>query len=163
MTKHYWLMKSEPGAYSIEDLQRDKKTHWDGVRNYQARNFMRDQMKAGDGVIFYHSNASPPGAAGVAEVCSQSYPDATAWDKRSKYFDPKSPKQKPRWFLVDVKYIEKFKRFISLEEIKNDPGLTGVMVAKKGSRLSVQPLSKEHFLRIRQLGHKGYSSGPYAY
>ena len=109
MAKQYWLMKSEPNVYSIDDLKRDKKTYWEGVRNYQARNFMRDKMKPGDQVFFYHSNAEPPGIAGVAEIASQGYPDPSAFDKKQKYFDPKSDRKKPTWYVVDLKFVRKFK------------------------------------------------------
>ncbi len=149
---HYWLMKSEPNAYSIDDLEKDGVTHWDGVRNYQARNFMRDEMKRGDRAFFYHSNADPSGVAGVIEVWREAYPDSTAWDRHSKYFDPKSTKEEPRWFMVDVKFVEKFPRLIPLSELKQDPALSGLMVLQKGSRLSIQPISAEHFHRICQLG-----------
>ena len=104
MAKQYWLMKSEPDVYGIDDLKKDKKGEWDGVRNYQARNIMRDKMKKGDAVLFYHSNAKPPGVAGLAEVCKESYPDHTSWKKGSKYFDAKSTPDNPRWFMVDVKF-----------------------------------------------------------
>lgn len=141
----YWLVKSEPGVYSIDDLRRDKKTEWDGVRNFQARNFMRDEMMPGDHAIFYHSNADPSGAAGVARVLKKGYPDPS---------DPKTPEEKPQWYRVDVGFVEKFKRTVSLEEIKNHPGLKGIMVARRGSRLSVQPVDKIHFDLIRTLGGK---------
>lgn len=141
---NYWLMKSEPGCYSIDDLKRDKTTHWDGVRNYQARNFIRDDMKVGDRVFFYHSNTNPPGIAGIAEVCKESYADFTAWDKNDDHFDPKTNKDNPRWFMVDIKFLKKFDELISLTEIKDDPKLEGVPVAQKGNRLSVQPVSQHH-------------------
>lgn len=135
----YWLMKSEPGTYSIDDLKSDKKTAWDGVRNYQARNFMRDRMKIGDLVLFYHSNAEPPGVAGVARVCKAGYPD---------------PKE-PTWSLVDIEFIEKFSSFIPLETLKaNQHILKGMGVIQKGSRLSVQPVEKEHFEWVRRCGRK---------
>ena len=142
---NYWLMKSEPSAYSIDDLARDKTAYWDGVRNYQARNFMRDGMKKGDSVLFYHSNAEPPGIAGIAKIDKESYPDFTAWDAKDAHFDPKSPKEKPLWFMVDVQYSKKFKNFISLEELKAQPSLKGMLVLKRGMRLSVQPVEKKHF------------------
>lgn len=150
--KQYWLMKSEPEAYSIDDLKRDKTGEWDGVRNYQARNFMRDQMKVGDAVLFYHSNAKPPGIAGIAEVCKESYPDFTAWDRKSKYYDPKSDRKTPRWFMVDVKFVKKFPELISLDQLKADPAFSGMMVIQRGSRLSIQPVEKKHFDRILKLG-----------
>ena len=152
--KNYWLMKSEPGAYSIDDLKRDKKTYWDGVRNYQARNFMRDAMKTGDLVIFYHSNAEPSGVAGSAKVCKEGYPDFTGWDKKDKHYDSASKPEKPAWFMVDVEFMEKFKHFIPLEEIKSTTALKTMMVARRGARLSVQPVEEKHFEIIRKLGQK---------
>tara|TARA_A100001015_G_scaffold151515_2_gene167985 strand:- start:301 stop:753 length:453 start_codon:yes stop_codon:yes gene_type:complete len=141
----YWLMKSEPSAYSIDDLQKDGITQWEGVRNYQARNFMRDQMKIGDKVLFYHSNTNPPGIVGLAEVCKESYPDYFALDATSKYFDPKATEEKPIWMMVDVKFVKKFKKVISLEEIKNRPELANMLVIKKGMRLSIQPVSESDY------------------
>ncbi len=147
-------MKSEPGVYSIDDLSRDKKTYWDGVRNYQARNFMRDTMKTGDLVLFYHSNAEPPGVAGIAKICRAGYPDFTAWDKRDIHFDPKSKKDKPQWFMVDVEFVEKFAHFVTLEELKTSAALNGMMVTRQGSRLSVQPVDKKHFETVKNMGRK---------
>src|SRR5690606_17593040 len=106
--KRYWLMKSEPGSYSIDDLQRDTRTSWEGVRNYQARNFMRDDMRPGDGVLFYHSGANPPGVAGLAKIARAAYPDPTALDPDSHYYDPKATKEDPRWVMVDIEFVEKF-------------------------------------------------------
>ncbi|MDZ7726170.1 MAG: EVE domain-containing protein [Candidatus Campbellbacteria bacterium] len=143
--RNYWLMKSEPNTYSIDDLKQDKVTAWDGVRNYQARNFMRDDMKKGDLVLFYHSNAKPPGVVGVGEVSSKSYPDPTQFDENSQYFDAKATRDKPRWFLVDIKYKKKFKEVISLEYIKSLKKFSDMELTKKGSRLSVQPVKKHHF------------------
>ena len=142
---NYWLMKTEPSTYSIDNLIEDGITQWEGVRNYQARNFMRDDMKIGDKVLFYHSNATPPGIVGLAEVCRESYPDYFAWDLDSKYFDPKSPEDKPIWMMVDVKFIKKFKQIIPLEQLKETASLDGMLVIKKGSRLSVQPVEKKHY------------------
>lgn len=147
-------MKSEPGVYSIDDLSRDKKTYWDGVRNFQARNFMRDKMKIGDLVLFYHSNAEPSGVAGIAKVCKAGYPDFTAWDKKDVHFDPKSIEAKPQWYMVDVQFEEKFKHFVSLEELKSNLALKGMMVTQRGSRLSVQPVDKKHFEIVRNMGKK---------
>lgn len=152
MSRNYWLMKSEPDVYSVDDLQKDGKTYWDGVRNYQARNFMRDAMKKGDYVLFYHSNAEPSGVAGIGEVVKEGYPDFTSWDKKDIHYDPKSTKEKPLWYMVDLGFVQKFKKFVSLEEIKTNSALKGVMVAQKGSRLSVQPVQREHFEVIRALG-----------
>lgn len=139
----YWLMKSEPSVYSIDDLSRDGSTSWEGVRNYQARNIMQE-MQMGDKVLFYHSNADPPGVVGIAEVCREAYPDHHAWDKKSRYFDPKSPKENPRWFMVDVEFVEKLPRLVSLEELKTKKGLEEMVVTKR-SRLSVQPVRKKEY------------------
>ncbi len=141
----YWLMKSEPDVYSIDDLETEGKTHWEGVRNYQARNFMRDKMEIGDTVLFYHSNATPPGIVGLGTVCSAPYPDFTAWDSSSKYFDAKTDPENPRWMMVDVSFKEKFKRMISLDELKTNPELEGLLVIKRGMRLSIQPVEPQHF------------------
>ncbi len=149
----FWLMKSEPSVYSIDDLARDGKTMWDGVRNYQARNFMRDQMQIGDLVFFYHSNAEPSGIAGVAKVASKAYPDPSAFDKKDKnHYDPKSKKENPTWYLVYVSFVKKFKRFLSLEELKKIKGLDGMLLLQKGSRLSVQPVSEKHWRLLTQAG-----------
>lgn len=153
---HYWLMKSEPDAYSIDDLAQDKDqtTFWDGVRNYQARNLMRDEMKKGDLVLFYHSNAKPPGVAGIAKVVRESYPDHTQFDKKSKYFDPKATTDNPRWFMVDIKLVTRFKTFLPLDELKSIKALEGMVLLQKGSRLSVQPVTKKQFETISKLGKK---------
>lgn len=148
---NYWLMKCEPSAYSIEDLKKDKQTSWEGVRNYQARNFLRDKIKSDDLAIFYHSNANPSGAAGIMKVIKDGYPDYFAFDSSHKYFDAKSSQDKPTWYMVNVEFVKKFSRIVALSEIKNDEQLEGVMVAQKGSRLSIQPLSEEHFKRICKL------------
>jgi len=154
MARKHWLMKSEPDVYSIDDLERDGKTPWDCIRNYQARNFMRDEMRVGDAVLFYHSNADPPGVAGVGRVGSGAVPDPTAFDKRSKYHDPKSVRDEPRWWMVDVEFVEKFPRLVSLAELKDDAALDGMMVRKRGSRLSIQPVERAHFDRVRKLGRR---------
>ena len=143
-------MKSEPDVYSIDDLASDGKTMWDGVRNYQARNFMRDQMQAGDLVFFYHSNAEPSGIAGIAKVAGKAYPDPTAFDKKNVHYDPKSKKESPAWYLVDLIFVKKFKRFLSLEELKKMPGLDSMLLLQKGSRLSVQPVSEKHWKIVTQ-------------
>ena len=145
-----WLMKSEPETYSIDDLERDGSEPWDGVRNYQARNFMRE-MAEGDLVIFYHSNAKPPGIAGIGRICREAYPDPTQFDAKSKYFDRKSKKEDPRWSLVDVEFVEKFAQEIPLQTLKDDPALEGMLVTQKGSRLSVQPVEKKHFKRVLKI------------
>lgn len=154
MSTRYWLMKSEPDVYSIDDLQDEGTTYWEGVRNYQARNFMRDDMKQGDLVLFYHSNAKPPGVAGIARVVRETYPDHFSWDPSSHYFDPKSSPDNPRWVMVDVEFVEKFNDLVSLQELKEHPDLEGLMVTKRGVRLSVQPVEKTHFDRIVELGRQ---------
>jgi len=146
----YWLMKSEPGTYSIEDLERDGVTGWEGVRNYQARNFMRDEMHLGDRVLFYHSNAKPPGIVGLAEVCREGYPDETQWDESSSYFDPKATQEKPIWWRVDVKFMKKFPEILSLDTLKQDPHFEGMLVIQRGARLSVQPVDKRHYQAVLQ-------------
>jgi len=148
--KKYWLMKSEPDTYSIDDLERDGTECWEGVRNYQARNFMRE-MAVGDLAIFYHSNAKPPGAAGVCKIAREAYPDPTQFDEKSSYYDPKSNEDDPRWSMVDVTFVEKFDEEIPLQELKEDSKLEGMRVTQKGSRLSVQPVEKPHFKRVLQL------------
>lgn len=137
---NYWLMKSEPDAFSIDDLKRKKREAWDGVRNYQARNFMRDGMRVGDGVFFYHSNCAEPGIAGIAEVASDAYPDPSQFDPKSKYFDPGSSRDNPRWMLVDVKFVKKLPRVITLDELKTHSKLEGMTLLRKGNRLSVMPV-----------------------
>ena len=151
--KRYWLMKSEPDAFSIDDLQRVGTEPWNGVRNYQARNFMRDGMKVGDGVLFYHSNAKVPGIAGVARVASAAYPDATQFDPKSDYYDPKATREQPRWFLVDVGFERKLKRLIPLEEIKThtDQLGEGFALTAKGSRLSVFPVTSAQWKLLLSL------------
>lgn len=140
----YWLMKSEPDAYSLADLERDDVTHWDGVRNYQARNLMRDEMTVGDRVLFYHSNAKPPGVVGIAEVASEAYPDHTAFDPGSHYFDPTSDPDDPRWLMVDVRFVARLPRMVSLPELRTYPELEGMVLLNR-SRLSVQPVTEEEF------------------
>ena len=144
-------MKSEPNTYSIDDLIKDNTTQWEGVRNYQARNFMRDDMKIGDHVLFYHSNTKPPGIVGLAEVCKESYPDHFAWDVSSKYFDPKSSPENPIWMMVDVKFKKKLNHPISLDTLKTYPELETMLVIKRGMRLSIQPVEKQHFEFITSL------------
>ncbi len=141
-----WLMKSEPDAFSIDDLaaRPGKREHWDGVRNYQARNFMRE-MKKGDKVLFYHSSCPEPGVVGVAKVVKEAYPDFTAFDPESKYFDPKSSPDKPRWFMVDIQFQKKLKRTITLAELKQNPRLEGMQLLRKGNRLSVMPVAESEF------------------
>lgn len=146
-----WLLKSEPSVYSIDDLRRDRRTRWEGVRNYQARNFMRDTMRVGDRVLFYHSNAAPPGVAGLAEIAREGYPDPTARDPASPYFDPKASEEDPRWYLVDVGYVETFPAFVPLERLREAPGLAGMPLLNR-SRLSVQPVSDAQLEAIVRLG-----------
>ena len=141
----YWLMKSEPDAFSIDDLKQVKVEPWDGIRNYQARNFMRDQMQIGDKVFFYHSNCAEPGIVGIMTVASKPYPDPTAFDPDSKYYDPKSDPDDPRWMLVDVKYQKKLKKPITLAEMKEMPELEGMQLLRKGNRLSVMPVEERHW------------------
>lgn len=148
---NHWLMKSEPDAFSIDDLKRKKREPWDGVRNYQARNFMRDGMRPGDQVFFYHSNCTVPGIVGIAEVATDAYPDPSQFDPKSKYFDPGSSRDNPRWMLVDVKFVKKLKRTISLDELKGDPALDGMALLRKGNRLSVMPVEASHWKHILAL------------
>jgi len=152
MPKRYWLMKVEPEAYSIDDLERDGETSWEGVRNYQARNSMRDDFKAGDAVLFYQSNAEPSGVAGIAEVSRAGYPDHFAFEKGHKYFDPKSDPDNPTWFMVDIRFIKRFERVIPLAELKKTKGLEKMVVTQKGSRLSVQPVTAAEFKIVKKLG-----------
>jgi predicted RNA-binding protein with PUA-like domain len=147
-------MKSEPDVFSFNDLKlRPKKTEpWNGVRNYQARNFMRDDMKIGDLILFYHSSCEIPGVAGIAKVSSVPYPDSTQFDKKSEYFDPKATPENPRWMLIDVSFEKDLKSFVSLEEIRNFPELSKMRLLQKGNRLSILPVSKEEFNFIVKLG-----------
>jgi predicted RNA-binding protein with PUA-like domain len=151
---NYWLMKSEPDVFSFQDLKkRPKQTEpWNGVRNYQARNFMRDEMKEGDLVLFYHSSCEIPGVAGIAKVSSKPYPDQTQFDKKSEYYDPKATIEAPRWFLVDVSFAEDLKTHVSLEELKNQKNLSDMRLLQRGNRLSILPVTKEEFEAIRKLG-----------
>jgi predicted RNA-binding protein with PUA-like domain len=152
MSRRYWLMKVEPSAYSIDDLSRDGSTSWEGVRNYQARNFMRDDMQVGDGVLFYASNADPPGVTGLAEIARAAYPDAFAWKKGHTYFDAASTPDKPLWYAVDIRFVERFPGIVSLDTLKSTPGLEDMVVTKKGSRLSIQPVTKREFDIVTKLG-----------
>ena len=148
----YWLMKSEPDEFSIDDLVRAprKTTPWFGVRNYQARNYMRDAMRVGDGVLFYHSSCAVPGIAGLAEVASTPYPDETQFDPKSPYFDPKATRDKPRWMLVDVKLARKT-RLLALDELRAHPALAGMVILKRGNRLSVTPVTSAEWKAIGRL------------
>jgi predicted RNA-binding protein with PUA-like domain len=149
----YWLLKTEPSTYSIQDLAdaEDQTASWDGVRNYQARNFMRDDMRIGDRVLIYHSNAKPPAVAGTARVVRESYPDHTAWDPNEAHYDPKSSQDHPRWFMVDVQLDEIFTTPISLNELRETKSLAEMELLRKGSRLSVQPVRKQEFETILKI------------
>lgn len=141
----YWLMKSEPDVYSINDLKKDRLEPWDCIRNYQARNMMRDDMRIGDEVFFYHSNCAEPGIVGIMTVASKPYADPTQFDRKSKYYDPKSSPEKPRWQLVDVRFKRKLKRNISLRELKSHPGLSDFILNRRGNRLSIMPVSPDYW------------------
>lgn len=149
----YWLMKTEPNTYSWDDLKNEERqtTHWEGVRNYQARNFMRDEIKIGDKVLFYHSVVKPMAIMGIAKVTSNAYPDHFSWDEGSNYFDPKSTPKTPRWVMVDVTYESDFTPPITLEEMKGIEGLENMVLLQKGSRLSIQPVTKDEFAVICKL------------
>lgn len=151
---NYWLMKSEPETFSFQDLKARPKQRepWDGVRNYQARNFMRDDMKVGDLVLFYHSNTKPPGIVGIAEIVSEPYPDPTAFDKKSNYYDPKSKKEQPTWILVDVGFKEGFKTMVTLEMMKEMTELQDMRVLQRGNRLSITPVTSKEFKAITKVG-----------
>lgn len=150
----YWLVKSEPNVFSIDDLakSKNKTTYWDGVRNYQARNYMRDEMKIGDQVIFYHSNSEPPGAAGICEVVKEGYPDFTAFDPEDPHYDPKSKKDNPAWMMVDVKLVKKFSSFVSIDDMRSNGKLQKMQLLQRGNRLSVMPVTKEEFGEIVKMG-----------
>ena len=147
-------MKCEPSAYSIDDLERDGKTSWEGVRNFQARNFLRDQMHVGDGVLFYASNADPSGVTGLAEIARAGYPDQFSWTKGHKYYDEDSSPENPTWYMVDIGFVERFPGIVPLETLKQTKGLENMMVTRKGSRLSVQPVTKAEFDIVTKLGRK---------
>lgn len=151
MAKRYWLMKSEPEVYSISDLEKDRTTGWEGVRNYTARNSMRDDMKDGDLVLYYHSNAKPPGVAGIAQVHGPPVPDPSQFDKKSEYYDATSDQADPRWMMARITFVERFAEVVPLEVLKADQALAGMPVLQKGQRLSVQPVSPEHFARVLKL------------
>jgi predicted RNA-binding protein with PUA-like domain len=144
-------MKSEPDVYSIDDLQRDGQEMWDSIRNYQARNMMRDDMRIGDPIFFYHSSCKEPGVVGIAEVASKPYPDPVQFDKQSRYFDAKSDPDNPRWILVDVKFVRKLKRNVTLTEIKAEKSLADMILTRKGNRLSIMPVEKKHWDKILSL------------
>ena len=154
MPKRHWLMKCEPSAYSIDDLARDGETCWEGVRNFQARNFMRDEMRVGDGVLFYASNAEPPGVAGLARVSRTGYPDHYAWEPGHKYFDARSTPDAPVWYMVDLAFVERFAETVPLATLRTTPGLEAMQVVRKGSRLSVQPVSRAEYDVVVRLGRR---------
>ena len=148
--RKYWLFKSEPSSYSFSDLlgEPDQVAEWDGVRNYQARNFMRDEMKVGDGVLFYHSNAKPPAVVGLARIAREAYPDDTAWNPQSRYYDPKSSPDNPRWLMVDIQAERELPRPVTLQEIKQQAKLEGMLLVRRGMRLSIQPVTREEWDEI---------------
>lgn len=154
MSLRFWLMKCEPAAYSIDNLERDQRTSWEGVRNYQARNFMRDQMQVGDKVLFYASNAAPSGVTGLAEIIRPGYPDHTALLPGHPYHDPKSTREEPIWYMVDIGFVENFRGTVTLETLKETPGLEAMMVTQKGSRLSVQPVTRAEYDIVARLGRR---------
>ena len=151
-TNRNWLFKSEPTAYSYDDLISDEVAEWDGVRNFQARNFLRDEIKVGDRVLFYHSNTKPPAAIGTAEVVREGYPDHTAWDTNSDHPDPKSTTDNPIWYMVDIVAFGKFRNPVTLEDIKSNPLLSDMLLVRRGMRLSVQPVTSEEFQTICEMG-----------
>lgn len=153
----YWLVKSEPGTFSWDDLWRSPKrtTSWDGVRNHQARNFMRDDMRVGDPVLFYHSSATPTAIVGIAEVAREAYPDHTALDPSSEYHDPKSTPERPIWMMVDIRAVEPFVAPVTLEQLRGVKGLEKMMLLQRGSRLSVQPVTEREFEIVRRMGLEG--------
>ncbi len=153
-TRQCWLMKSEPDVYGIDALERDGETLWDKVRNYQARNFMRDTMRVGDDVLYYHSNAEPSGVVGLARVASGPEVDPTQFEK-GEYFDPLASRAEPRWFGVRVRFVERFRQPVTLAQLKADKALKGLLVIQRGQRLSVQPVEPKHFDRIAALGRGG--------
>ena len=153
-----WLMKTEPDVYSIDEFQKEKVAIWEGVRNFQARNFMRYEMKKGDKVLFYHSNAKPPGVVGLATVHTESLVDPYQFDKKSKYFDASSKKEKPKWYCVEIKYKKKLKNMVSLGAIKNHAPLASMLVGQRGMRLSVQPVSQQEYEEILALAEQNQES-----
>lgn len=153
---NYWLFKTEPGCFSFDDLKNlpDMTGHWDGVRNFQARNFLRDRIKAGDGVLFYHSSIPQPAVVGIAEVVREGYPDFTALDPQGEHFDPKASPENPIWFMVDVRYLEPMKKTVTLEMIKGNPLLSGMPLVNR-SRLSIQPVTADEWHIILSMGGMG--------
>jgi predicted RNA-binding protein with PUA-like domain len=152
MATRYWLFKTEPSAYSFDDLVRDGRAEWDGVRNFQVRNWLRDDIKAGDGVLFYHSSTSPVGVVGTARVVRDGYPDHTAWDPNSAHPDPKSTPEKPLWYMVDIAPDLKLDRFVTVDEMRATPELSEMMTLKRGNRFSITPVTQEEFETVVRLG-----------
>lgn len=153
MHHRHWLFKSEPDVYSIDDLQREGVTAWEGVRNYQARNFLRDDCAVGDLVLFYHSSTDPAGVAGVAKVVKAAYPDPTALRKKSPYHDPKATRADNPWLCVDLAFVQKFHTFVALDDLRSKPSLKDLLVLKRGQRLSIQPVTDADFQTIVKMGH----------
>ncbi|MSQ07433.1 MAG: EVE domain-containing protein [Dehalococcoidia bacterium] len=155
--RRYWLFKSEPTAYSFSDLLKEpnRTAEWDGVRNYQARNFLRDDMQAGDGVLFYHSSANPMAVVGAARIVKPGYPDSTAWDPGSIHPDPKSTPDSPIWYMVDIQGEKSFNRPVTLEEIKANPRLKDMLLVRRGMRLSIQPVTRAEWDEIVTMGEQG--------
>ncbi|MBL8048279.1 MAG: EVE domain-containing protein [Chthonomonas sp.] len=147
----YWLLKSEPDTYGIDDLARDGTNMWEGCRNWTVRGFLKDQMKPGDLGFFYHSNIAPIGVIGIMEVVSEGYPDPTQFDPKSDYYDPKATPEKPRWTAIDVKFIRKFDRCVTLQEMKDNPSLEGMLVVRKGQRLSIMPVEEHHWKEVLRM------------
>lgn len=154
MAKSYWLFKSEPSEFSLEDLKKSKNhtTFWNGVRNYQARNFLRDEIKKGDGVLFYQSSTDPLAVVGYCEVVKEGYPDHTQFDKKNDHFDPKAKKESPTWFMVDIKLVKEIKKTVTLVEIKTNPKLKNMKLIQRGQRLSIQPVTKTEWDEILKMG-----------
>jgi predicted RNA-binding protein with PUA-like domain len=156
----HWLMKTEPDVFGIDDLAKKKRSGWDGVRNYQARNFMRDSMKAGDLILFYHSTCEVPGIAGIARVSREALPDPTQFDKKSEYYDPKSKAEAPTWMMVEVEFVQKFPQLLPLERLKTEKALAKMPLLQRGQRLSVQPVSPEEWKAVERLIAEGQPSPP---
>jgi predicted RNA-binding protein with PUA-like domain len=156
MARKYWLVKSEPDVFSIEDLKKSKNqtTFWDGVRNYQARNFLRDKMKNGDKVLFYYSNAEPNAVVGICEVTKEGYADHTQFDPENKHFFPSADPKNPIWYMVNIKFVKEFKKQVTLQEIKENPKLKNMRLVQRGNRLSVMPVEKPEFDEIVKMGSK---------
>jgi predicted RNA-binding protein with PUA-like domain len=152
--QRYWLVKSEPEVFSFEELwrARGRTTRWDGVRNYQARNFLRDELRVGDGVLFYHSSCEPPGVAGLARVVRAGFPDPSQFNPRDPHFDPASPREEPRWYAVGLQATRRLARFVPLDELRAEPGLSGMALLRRGNRLSVLPVSAAEWKIVLRLG-----------